>query len=136
MIRNPILLLYFTIFTNITYANDIKIILESDLNKFSNLVWENKKNTQLKEERWIEANYYCENLNTDNKKWRLPTFNELKSYANQSKNNNIIKDDYYWSSTENKENKNEILIYDISNQNNCEGIISEDNYYTLCVRQK
>lgn len=136
MIRTAVLSLYLTIFANIIYANEMKITSQIHLNKFSNLVWENKKNIKLKEERWIEANNHCENLTDDNKKWRLPSFEELKTYNPQSKTNNIVKNDYYWSSTKNKEDENEILIYDISNQNNCEGIISEDEYYTLCVRQK
>ena len=117
------------------FSNEQKIIDKNEAYKFSNLVWEDKKNSRLEEKSWNFAQNYCKNLTTGNKKWRLPTFDELKSFNNQSKTKNIIQDDYYWSSTKNPEDKSEIRIFDISNQNSCEGIINQDTYYTLCVTQ-
>jgi len=116
------------------YASENKITPRDQINKFSNLVWEIKKKSKLEEIRWEKASNYCKNLQLNDKKWRLPTFDELKSYKN-SNANSIVQDDYYWSSTKNIHDKDEILIYDISNQNACEGLIKEDNYYVFCVRE-
>lgn len=92
--------------------------------------WINVSYVQQKQFTWIEAKAYCQELNKDNKQWRLPTFKELVSLKH---NNTIIKDDYYWSANTNKEDQEEALVYDISNKMSCEGVKNSDKYYLMCV---
>lgn len=120
----PILLLTLLISNN----------LFSQENK-SNLVWENDIHQIHKEDLWKEAQGYCKQLKLLDKKWRLPTFEELKNY-NKTRQRKIVKDDYYWSSNENTKDQEEILIYDLSNQLSCEGVKDSDKYYVLCVTEK
>lgn len=132
--KTPIICIFLLLFINNIFASDIKVSNSKNMDKFINLVWEDKRNAKLEEKSWQFAKNYCKDLETDNKKWRLPTLNELKSYNKTPHTNNIVQDDYYWSSTQNVKDENEALIFDISNKNPCEGLIAEDNYYVLCVR--
>ncbi len=103
--------------------------------KNKELIWENNIHTLKKELLWNEAQLYCKKLELLGQKWRLPTFQELKKYA-KSTQGDVVKDDYYWSSNINTQDQEEILIYDLSNQLSCEGVINSDKYYVLCVTQQ
>lgn len=96
------------------------------------LGWQNISFIEKKQFTWSEANSYCKTLTNQNKNWRLPTFKELQASNYQQ---NIVKNDYYWSQTSNIEDKEEALVYNLFEKLSCEGVKNSDYYYVLCVTQ-
>ncbi len=128
---------------NSNYVRDDQNSIVTD--EATNLIWQDDLEARTKNLTFQEAIDYCENLTlADKTEWRLPNFNELYSIVDKSKNNPAIKDgfvnvnttDYYWSSTSDVYNPNDLFIWLINFNNGVDdrqyaGAVSK--HYTRCV---
>ena len=97
------------------------------------IFFSNKISEKLFENRYKKIEKFCLELSIDGFKCAIPTEKEILLNKRIIKNSTIIKDDYYWTSTLINKNSNERVIYDISNDLTCEGLVDSDKYYALCI---
>ncbi len=118
------------------FTQDNSVVIDSK----TALEWQSKPTTSKYDQK--EAIKHCSDLKYGGHgDWRLPNLNELKSLVNYAKYNPAISttlisiktDDYYWTSSEYKNNSYRAWIVDFEDGND----FWRDElgkYYALCVR--
>lgn len=111
-----------------------QIVYDTD----TKLFWQDNSDAKAVEKKWIDANAYCKNLTLSNfNDWYLPTENQLKNIASQTKKGNQnfrnFLFDQYWSSTDYE--KGNTMAWGVDFKNNISYYsFKSDYFYVRCTR--
>ena len=132
MIKSIVLILFLT----------IGVFAKSTvMDKETGLMWQDNSNIVMK--NWSGAKSYCKNLSLGGySDWFLPNIDELMSISDKKRYKPAIKkifknskNNYYWSSSNYKNNSSQAWLVDFSN--GYDGYYGKSNKrYVRCVRER